>query len=82
MTTVSWTEADRRPPLSTSVTLHTLVPNASAAGVKDSVPMIDTRGGVVNMLKFTVLLQDTVNASPLSVSPGPAEIAVAQLFCT
>jgi hypothetical protein len=62
--------------------MHTLVPNALAAGVNDSMPALVTLGGAENMAKVALLLHATENVSPLLVLPGPAVMAVAQLFLT
>jgi hypothetical protein len=79
MVTVSFSVA-RKPSLSTNVTLHALVPNTFAAGVKDSVPAIVALGGALNMVKLALLLHNTEKARPGSTSPMPAETTVAHLF--
>jgi hypothetical protein len=82
ITTVSRSAAVPSPSLSTSVTLHTVVPNALATGVNDSMPAFVRRGAVVNMVKLALLLHARENVMLLSVSNGPADMFVAQLFWT
>jgi hypothetical protein len=77
--TVNCCDVDRNPPPSTSVTLHVLTPYAFGAGVKVSMPAFVSCGDAVNIVNVAalLLLQLTVKANAESVSPGPAEIALA-----
>jgi hypothetical protein len=77
--TVSCCDADRSPLLSTSVKLQVLTPYAFGAGVNVSNPAFVSCGDAVNIVNVAalLLLQVTAKASAESVSPGPAEIALA-----
>jgi hypothetical protein len=55
-----------------------LTPYAFGAGVNVSMPAFVSCGGPVNIVNVAaLLLQVTAKASAASVSPGPAEIALA-----
>lgn len=75
MITVSCSAADVAPSLSVNVTVHTLLPELPAAGVKVSSPAGLSCGCTLNS---ALLVHATVNAIVWLASPGPAEMLLAQ----
>src|SRR5690349_17703553 len=64
------------PPLSCAMSVMVAVPNSPVADVKVSVPFAATAGGVAKSVLFVLPL--TLKATDCVLSPGPAEISVAQ----
>jgi hypothetical protein len=63
-------------PASASVTVHLLLPNALAAGLKLSTPAASTAGATAN--SAAAALSQVVLKVTFCSSPGPAEMSVAQ----
>jgi hypothetical protein len=57
--------------------VHLLVPNASLAGVKESTPAALTSGAFANN-SLAASSQSVLKKTAWSLSPGPAEMFVAQ----
>jgi hypothetical protein len=70
-------DAELAPSLSVRVALHTLLPKAFTAGVKLSSPAGLSCGAALNS---AVLLQPRLKVTGWSVSPGPAEMLLAQVL--